>query len=276
MDGRIHAQFKPLGTVAGRFSSADPNLQNVGRGALRSCFRPSDESLVLVVADYSQIELRVAAAIAKDNVMLDAFRSGEDLHRKTAAAVLNKDVEAITKADRQLAKAVNFGLLYGQGAEGLVRYAKTSYGVTLESEQATSIRSAFFKHYTGLSRWHKQAWNKVKSTTEVRTLLGRRRLIRKEASDWEIFTTLVNTPVQGTSADALKIAMVELAPKLAPYNGWMVATVHDELVIECARSSADDVRNLCVEVMVAAANQILKNAVPIEVEAKVCECWGNK
>jgi DNA polymerase I len=276
-DGRIHCQFKPLGTVTGRFSSADPNLQNISRGPMRSCFTPADPGKTLIVADYSQIELRVAAAIAEDRSMLLAFRAGKDLHRKTAAAVLMKRPEQVTKEDRQLAKAVNFGLLYGQGAEGLVRYARTNYGIILELTQAKLLRSAFFKHYPGLARWHKEAWEKAPKTTEGRTLLGRRRLVSGEnITDWDRFQVLTNFRVQGTAADCLKLAMAKLAPLLQPHDAHLVATVHDELLIECPGLEAEIIRELCVSTMKSAALEILRNAVPIEVDAKICESWGDK
>jgi DNA polymerase-1 len=276
VDGRIHAQFKPLGTETGRFSSANPNLQNVGRGSLRSAFKPSGAEHVLIVADYSQIELRVAAALAKDEAMLAAFASKEDLHRKTAAIVLGKREDSVSKGDRQLAKATNFGLLYGQGAEGLVRYAKTAYGVELKLPQAKRIRASFFKHYKGLAAWHEQAWKQSGSITEGRTLLGRRRLASKDASNWDKFLLSVNFRDSGTAADCLKQAMIDLAPKIAEHDAYMVATVHDELVIECPRSNASAVRDLSVTIMVNAATTILNGAVPLEVEASICESWGDK
>ena len=129
-DGRIHARFEPTGADTGRFSSRQPNLQNVGRGDLRNAF-VAGPGRVLVVADYSQIELRGAAAIANDPAMLDAYHKGEDIHRKTAALVLGKTEDAVTKDDRQLAKAINFGLFYGQQVGGLVRSAKSSYDITI-------------------------------------------------------------------------------------------------------------------------------------------------
>lgn len=137
-DGRIHACFVPTGADTGRFSCASPNLQNVGRGELRSCFLAS-HGHVLVIADYSQIELRVAAVIAGENRMLDAYRQDVDLHKQTAAIVLRKSLAAVTPEDRQLAKAVNFGLLYGQGARGLVRYANSAFGVTLPLQMARTM-----------------------------------------------------------------------------------------------------------------------------------------
>ena len=275
-DGRIHSQFKALKPETGRFSSTKPNIQNIPRGHLRHCFQPANKDLVFVVADYSQIELRIAAAIANDQVMLTAFRNREDLHKKTAAAVLSKSIDQVTKQDRQLAKAVAFGLLYGQMAEGLMQYAETTYGVIFELAESERLRTAFFSEYKAIARWHQKAWAEVDSATEVRTLLGRRRFLSEKLSRWNKFTYLVNTPVQGTGADILKMAMVELAPIIRPFDAFMVNTIHDELVIECPRINGDTVRDLCVTMMVKAADRILDHAVPIEVEAKVCENWGDK
>ena len=179
-DGRIHARFDPTGTATGRFSSKDPNLQNIGRGELRGAF-VAKQGHKLVDADYSQIELRAAAAIAGETRMIDAYKAGADLHRLTAATVLGKPEGEVTKADRQLAKAVNFGLLYGQSAQGLVRYAANSYGVHLTDEQAFDIRAAFFRTYTRLRQWHGLSHNQAEQgVTEVRTRTGRRRLIPGE------------------------------------------------------------------------------------------------
>ena len=145
-DGRIHARFEPTGTATGRFSSKDPNLQNIGRGELREAFTPPPGHR-FIVADYSQVELRAAAAIAGEKKMIDAYRDGADLHRLTASTVLGKPEDEVTKSDRQTAKSCNFGLIYGQSAPGLVRYAASSYGVTLEVEEAREIRTAFFRTY---------------------------------------------------------------------------------------------------------------------------------
>ena len=200
-DGRIHGRFEPTGTATGRFSSRNPNLQNVGRGALRACFvAPAGSKLV--VADYSQIELRAAAAITGEPKMVAAYQRREDFHRATAAAVLGKPIESVTKEDRQLAKAVNFGLLYGQSAPGLVKYAASSYGVTLSEAEAKAIRSRFFGTYVKLHQWHERSRRTAgNGVGEVRTALGRRRLIPAGTSEWERFTALVNTPVQGGCAD---------------------------------------------------------------------------
>jgi len=274
-DGRIHARFEPTGTNTGRFSSKKPNLQNIGRGKLRTCFVPGDSNR-LVVADYSQVELRIAAAIAGEERMVQAYEQGCDLHRQTASIVLGKPVEDVSKEDRQLAKAVNFGLLYGQSAKGLVGYAKKKYGVEMEYERAYEIRGKFFSAYTGLREWHKSARKMAaQGVQSVRTVLGRvRRLPKGEAAEWERFTALVNTPAQGGSADALKQAMVTLSGQLPPEAG-IVSTVHDELIIEVPLKNAEAVKKLMEEVMIESAASLYPT-VPFEVEAHICKDWSEK
>ena len=278
LDGRIHARFEPVGTITGRFSSKEPNLQNVKRGVMRTAFR-APEGKALVVADYSQVELRAVAAIAGDKVMLEAFRNGEDLHRKTAALVLGKPEAEISKFERQTAKAVNFGLIYGQSAAGLVRYARTSYDVEISLEEATKMRERFFASYRGIAAWHKHAWRKAAEIAGsadccAHTATGRRRLMPLGGEDWPRFTTLVNTPVQGTCGDGMKMAMVRIGALLPP-EAEMVATIHDELVVLANKSDAEAVKTMVVEEMRTAMAGLLPG-VPIEVEAGVCSNWGEK
>ena len=271
-DGRIHARFNPIGTATGRFSSSGPNLQNVSRGKPRSCFvaRPGCQ---LVVADYSQIELRAAAALAVEPRMLEAYLRSDDLHLQTAELVLGRNANT---EDRQLAKAVNFGLLYGQSADGLARYAGQSYGVQMSLEQAVSIRRNFFEGYEGLERWHRAAWSQAAGDVlESRTRLGRRRLLDDAGdSQWKRFTTLINTPVQGGCADGMKRAMLKLA-RLLPTDANLVSCVHDELIVETPVASAELVKNLVTDTMISEMHAIFPE-VPIEVEAKICADWGGK
>ncbi|MEI8342940.1 MAG: DNA polymerase [Verrucomicrobiota bacterium] len=273
-DGRIHGRFDPTGTATGRFSSKEPNLQNIGRGELRSCFI-APEGSNLVVADYSQIELRAAAAIAGETKMIEAYQRGEDLHKGTAAAVLGKPLEEVTKQDRQLAKAVNFGLLYGQSAKGLVNYAASSYGVVLSESQAQEIRAMFFRTYGHLRQWHGESHVRAEEgISEVRTVMGRRRLFPAEASEWQRFSTLVNTPVQGSCADGMKRAIILLASRL-PVGARIISTVHDELILEAPETVADDAR-IALETAMVEAMADLFPQVPIEIEAGVCSNWGEK
>jgi DNA polymerase I-like protein with 3'-5' exonuclease and polymerase domains len=277
-DKRIHGQFKPMATDTGRFSSSDPNMQNISRGEIRGAFIAASGHR-LVIADYSQIELRAAAVIAEDEVMLEAYREEEDIHSRTAASVLGKPIEKVTKEDRQLAKAVNFGLLYGQAPGGLVRYAKSSYGVELTYDEAVDLHKKFFDTYKGLAKWHKQARvNADSKVDEVRTLTGRRKLLPPKSEDtfWSRFSAgFLNMVVQGTCADGLKQAMVQLADKL-PDEAQMVGTVHDELIMECPAKITEEVCLLTEDTMKEAMAEILRGKVSVEVEAKVCESWEEK
>jgi len=273
-DGRIHGRFDSTGTLTGRFSSSKPNLQNIGRGPLRACFVPAN-GYKLIVADYSQIELRVAAVISGETKMIQAYEKGCDLHRQTASFVLGKEPDEVTKEDRQLAKAVNFGLLYGQGKDGLIRYAAGSYGVELSSDEAELIRSRFFGTYTALAGWHRRCWRLAeRGAAEARTIMNRRRIMAADASDWERFTALANTPVQGGSADGMKRAMLRLHRELPP-GARMISTVHDELIVEAREDLAACVCEQVRSVMCAAMAELFP-AVPIEVEAHVCETWADK
>jgi DNA polymerase I len=180
-----------------------PNLQNIPRsGPLRSYIR-APEGRLFVVADYSQIELRIAAKISGDKEMLSAYAQGRDLHTLTAQSLT--DHKDISKDERKLAKAVNFGLLYGMGTKGLQSYALKGYGIEMNLEEANLYRRRFFQTYSGLKRWHdyeRRAWQR--GETETRTLTGRRRtnIVR--------LTDRLNAPVQGTGADGLKLAIILL------------------------------------------------------------------
>src|ERR1700736_302922 len=250
-DGRIHGQVNPLGTDTGRFSSSEPNMENISRGELRTAFVASVGN-VLVIADYRQIELRAAAYFSGDKRMIEAFIKGEDLHTKTVSIVLGKSEKEITNEDRQLAKALNFGLLYGQSAEGLARYAKTRFGIEMTEKQAAKTRAVFFKHYDGLARWHAKAWGEVECTevVEGRTILGRRRLIHPEASNWDCFQAKTNMVVEGAWADGLKLALCEIHRAL-PKDAKIIATVHDEIIVEAPEAQAELLKKLLAKIMVS-------------------------
>ena len=178
--GRIHASFIIGGTDTGRLACRNPNVQNPPKESdFRALFAASD-GRVMVVTDYSQIELRVMALVAQEKTMLAAYRQGIDLHRKTAAALTGVLLEAVTKAQRQLAKAVNFGLLFGQGAAGLAKYAKTQYGVDMSIKQAERYRQAFFDTYPGLRRWQRRTAELAEASHSVRTPSGRVRTFKRK------------------------------------------------------------------------------------------------
>src|SRR5262249_4486524 len=183
-------------------SCSNPNVQNLPRTkTYRGCIT-AEPGHCLVKADYSQIELRIASVIAKDAAMLAAYQAGQDLHRTTAAYLLGLSPEQVTDDQRQLAKAVNFGLLYGMGARTLQVYARQNYSVDLTPQEAQHYRERFFVAYPGLRQWHRET--AAAQHTETRTLVGRRRL------DVKAFTKRLNSPVQGSGADGLKWAMARL------------------------------------------------------------------
>src|SRR6202049_4435823 len=233
-------------------------MQNIARAERRSAFVASVGN-VLVIADYSQLELRAAAYFSGDKRMIESFIKGENLHTKTASIVLGKSEKEISNEDRQLAKALSFGLLYGQSAEGLVRYAKTRYGVAMTDKQAAKTRAVFFKHYDGLARWHAKAWDEVECTevVEGRTILGRRRLINPEASNWDRFQAKTSLVVQGACADGLKLALCEIH-KALPKDAKIVATVHDEIIVEAPEAQAEQVKKLLAKIMVSVFDKLFK------------------
>jgi DNA polymerase-1 len=265
-DGRVYASWNQLGSVAGRTSCSDPNLQQVPRDKrYRRCFA-APEGRVLVKADYSQLQLRIAAKVANEERMLTAYRSGEDLHTLTARGITGK--EDVTKDDRQLAKAVNFGLLFGLGAKGLRGYARSNYGLDLTEAQAGQYRKAFFAAFPGLERWHRRAGNS--SAPECRTLGGRRRLLDAKTP----YTHRLNTPVQGTEADGAKLAMALLWERRAECPGaFPVLFCHDEIVVECDAGQADAAKTWLRLAMLDGMATLI-DPVPVEVEAKAGRTWA--
>lgn len=272
--GRIHARYQQIGARTGRMSCRDPNVQQVPRRprSVRACFR-APEGRRLIIADYSQIELRVAAALANDERMLEAYRTGQDLHRLTASLLTGTDPDAVTAEQRQAAKAVNFGLLFAMGARGLATYAATQYGVNLSLEQAEAFRARFFQAYSGIRRWHDEARRLLEQAKEpltLRTVSGR--LFRAELPC--SLSTLLNTPVQGSAADIMKRAMVRVHHALASRcDARIVAVVHDELIVEAAASDAQKALEIVRTEMAKAGADYIKT-VPFEADARIVQHWG--
>jgi DNA polymerase-1 len=265
-NGRVYASWKQTGSEAGRMSCSEPNMQQLPRDrAYRRCVA-APPGRVLVKADYSQIELRLAAKVSGDGAMLAAYRQGIDLHRQTAQKVLGK--QDVTKDDRQLAKALNFGLLYGMGVARLRQYACTNYGVDLDDEEAKRYRAAFFSAYPGLARWHRQIGQTKDRAIETRTLASRRRLGVSR------YTEKLNTPVQGTGADGLKLALALLWERRHQMPGaFPVLAVHDEIVVECDADQADAAAAWLKQAMLDAMAPLI-DPVPVEVEVQVGCNWA--
>jgi DNA polymerase-1 len=273
-DGRIYAKFNSLGARSGRFSSNGPNLQQINkRGAMRSAFCAT-RGYVLIILDFSQIELRAAALASGDTRMLEALRAGVDLHKQSAANVLNKPIEALSKKERQLGKPINFGPLYGQSPAGLVEYARTKYGVIFTLQEATRFLHKHFKCYEGLAQWHAKARTRAPFVLEGRTPLGRRRLAPPDATTWDKFQLSTNFVVQGGMADGLKKSLVRLYAELPP-GVRLICCVHDEAILEAPLESAEETRAWAHRAMVEEMATLLPG-VPVEVESRVCANWGEK
>jgi DNA polymerase-1 len=227
---------------------------------------------VLVIADYAQIELRVAAHLAPCDAMRTVFREGRDPHRATAATITGKREDEITAHERKLAKAVNFGFLFGMGAPRFREYAREGYGVELDDAQARRAREAFLATFPGIAAWHRKvaALERERGPVVVRTALGRR---KRFPAGKLAFNAALNIPVQGTAADGFKRAMIELHPKLRGLGGRGVLVVHDEYIAEVPRERADEARDVVVATMKSAMASVV-TSVPIEVDARVGETWG--
>lgn len=230
-DGRIHCSYRQMGTETGRLSAASPNLQQVNRsGDFRSKFTAQD-GYSLVVADFSQVELRVAAALSGEPKMIEAYRSGRDLHRETASLMANVPFEEVTKSQRQSAKIANFGLLFGAGAATLRKQAIAQYGLDMTQAEAQEIVNGFRRAYPVLHRWQQEQG--TAKTKCVFTALGRRRMMLGYTHDK--YTTRINTQVQGTAGDITKLSIARIWGEIirAPAGEvFLIATVHDEIVLE--------------------------------------------
>jgi DNA polymerase-1 len=273
--GRIYGSWWQNGAGTGRMASSSPNLQNLPPEVRRYVKAPAGR--VLVVADYSQIELRIAAKIAGEERMLAAFVTDEDIHAITARSLTGH--EEVTKQERKLAKAVNFGLLYGMSPGGLRNYARASYGVEMSRAEAERYWREFFEIYPGLRAWHDREYRQLKKhgSTETRTLTGRRRTgVTK-------LTERLNSPVQGTGADGLKLALALLYERRDECPGAVpILAVHDEIVLECREEKAEEVKAWLVKAMVDGMEEVLNSGlgtdhperVPVKVEVEVVDSWG--
>lgn len=270
-DGRIRARFMPLATGTGRFSSSSPNLQQIPRDPeFRGAFRP-EPGRVLVQADYSAMELRVAAAIANEQHMIDAFNEDADIHRRTAALMFGIAEQEVSKEQRQQAKAVNFGALYGSSARGVAGFFST-LGMFITEAKARELLRLWHAAYPAFGRWHRQCQERATRGEAMRTLIGRRRYLYGEDNR---LTTQANNIVQGTSADIMKAALVEIYRKLPP-RAYLVACVHDEVLVECDEADGEAVLAIVQREMQQAAVPILGDKIAITAEGGVLQSWGDK
>ena len=267
VEGRIHPNWKQLEARTGRMACSDPNIQQLPKDRYRAAIAPG-AGKVLIKADYSQIELRVLAEVTQDLKLLEAYQQGLDLHEQTAREVLQ--VEEVTAEDRQLAKALNFGLAFGMGAKSFAQYAKSGYGVDLTDAEAREHRAKFLRTYSGVKRWQDRSTSATaKLSTETRTLSGRRRLV----PPGEGHTERLNTPIQGTAADGLKAALGLLWQRRDQMpEARVIIACHDEIVVEAPAEQAEAAKVWLVNAMVEGMALYVKS-VPVVVEATVGPSW---
>jgi DNA polymerase-1 len=271
--GRIHTRFDQAVAATGRLSSSDPNLQNIpirtemGR-AIRGAF-VAPPGHVILSADYSQIELRVLAHLAQDPELVEAFTSGEDVHVHTAALIFDKPRDQVAPDERRAAKTINFGVIYGMGESAL------SKQLGIPREQAARFIAAYFARYAGVASVMERVVDAARKGEAVRTLLGRRRFLpnlhsANRALRFEAERIARNTPIQGTAADILKVAMVDLGREGATPGARMVLTVHDELVFEVPEAGAPEAAARIRERMAGA----MKLSVPLLVDVGWGKSWA--
>jgi DNA polymerase-1 len=273
--GRLHTTFHQAVATTGRLSSTDPNLQNIpirtelGR-RIRHAFVAGDPDLVLMAADYSQIELRILAHVSGDVHLREAFERRADIHRETAARVLKKAPEAITADERSMAKMVNFGLAYGMSDFGL------SSRAGIPRQEAQDFISSYFAAYSGISYYMMHIKDTARQQGYVETLLGRRRWIpeleaRNSALRGAGERMAINMPIQGTAADIMKLAMIRLHDRLRRERSpaRMLLSVHDEVLLEVPRDAVEPLALLVRETM----EEVLRLDVPLDVDVKVGDDW---
>jgi DNA polymerase-1 len=272
--GRVHTNYNQIGISTGRLSSSEPNLQNIpirteqGREIRRAFV--AEPGHRLIAADYSQVELRILAHIAEDSGLRQAFANDEDIHAATAASVLGIPIEQVDKYQRRIAKTVNFGLIYGQTAFGLAQ------GTGMSRDEARDFINTYFEKYPGIKRYIDETKKSAAKQGYVATLLGRRRdfshLARmtgpqRAAAEREA----INMPIQGTAADIMKQAMIDLHAKLREqqWQSRILLQVHDELVLEAPEAEVDEIVRLTREVM----SQAFELQVPLKVDVEVGQNW---
>jgi len=275
--GRVHTTYGQAVAVTGRLASNNPNLQNIpirsDRGKeIRKAFIPRDHDHILLSADYSQIELRIVAAISGDPNMCDAFKKNKDIHTATAAKVYNVEEHEVTKEMRYKAKSVNFGIIYGQGAFGLAD------NLGISRTEAKAIIDNYKKEFHGITKYMDDTINFAREHGYVQTLMGRKRWLRDiNSANFTIRgfaeRNAINSPIQGTAADMIKLAMIKVHEELKKQNfkSKMILQVHDELVFDALKSEAEDLKPVIVDCMQKAMS--LPHDVPVIAEVGGGDNW---
>jgi DNA polymerase-1 len=269
--GRLHADFRQIGAPTGRFSCTNPNIQQVPHATeYRRCFSGHPTGRRLVIADYSQIELRILAEFSGDRGFIEAFNSGADLHRVTAAQVFNVPLDQVSKDQRDFAKRLNFGVVYGIGAQ------RFSIMTGLSVAEAENVLRKYFATYRGLDTYLREAANRAVNDRQARTASGRLVRFRYDENDRQQISMTQrngkNTPIQGTSADILKRALRLLKDELRGTTARIVNIIHDEIVVEADADQATEIAQKVEQAMCSAGEEYLKT-VPVKVETEIADEW---
>ncbi len=270
---RIHTSFNQTVTATGRLSSSDPNLQNIpirtdlGK-QIRKAFIPRDKNYLMMSADYSQVELRILAHFSGDHTLMNSFKKGEDIHNRTASEVFGVRIDRVTPEQRAVAKTTNFSIIYGVSAYGL------SQATNMTPQEAAMFIDVYFKRYPRVKEYIDQMIELARKQGFVTTLLGRRRYIPEIGSSNRqkrefAERTAINTPIQGSAADLIKVVMIDIAKKLKDKKSKMILQVHDELVFEVHKDELDVVTEMVKDKM----ENTVDLEVPIKVDINVGENW---
>ena len=272
-DGRIRSRFNSVGTFTGRYSSSNPNLQNVPRGEMRDVFI-AGPGRVLVDLDYGGMELRAACSprIANEPAMMAAFNSGTDIHKHTASLMFNIAEDEVTAEQRRAAKATNFGALYGSSPNGIVNYF-SSLGMEISFAEGEKFLHAWLEAYPNIRNWHNNCKELVKSGAEVRTVDGRRRFLEEKVN---IHTVMCNNIVQGSCASAMKLALHLIYERLPAIDDTarLVGVIHDETLIEAQAEAADEVLAMAEQAMSEAGVEIFGDEILLTAEGGIGQSWG--
>ncbi len=272
--GRIHASFNQTVTATGRLSSSNPNLQNIpirteqGMEIRKAFIAPKD--YLILSADYSQVELRLLAELSKDKMLIEALKNGEDIHTQTASLVFGTFPELITPEQRRQAKAVNFGVVYGISPYGLAKQ------IGVSNYEAKEFIDAYFENYPNIKKYMEQTVEDAKKNGYVKTIMGRKRYLPElNSSNGQVRNfaerTAINTPIQGSAADLIKMAMISVHSRIKETNlkAWMVLQVHDELVFEVHKDHAEKLKDIVKKEM----ENVFNLSVPLTVDIGIGNNW---
>ncbi|MDD4804735.1 MAG: DNA polymerase [Candidatus Pacebacteria bacterium] len=275
--GRVHANYMQLGAKSGRMSCSMPNMQQQPSKRLpewRSIFT-APPGKKMVVADYSQAELRILTELSKDEFFIRAYQNGEDLHKLTASKIYHKELDDVTKTERQICKSVNFGLSYGMSATGLQRRLKTDSGIEISEDEAKSTVKGFFTAYPGVANYLNNIAQEGLINLQVRTKAGRLMLFdapKDESEEGSIQRLSKNLPIQGLCADFVKVALGNVFLKLEGKGVLLCAIVHDEIVLESPEEIAEEVKAILEEEMGKAITRYI-TCIPAYAEGVISDHW---